>query len=437
MATAADDVLARGQGLPGQSGQILADDGVPLKVKLARTTRRIRLRAFLLTLPLLLFLLVTFVIPIGQMLWRSAHNPTLTNVLPNFATAIQSWDETASEYPDESVFEIFVSDMKAAAKNKEVGRTIGNVAVRNNYEMPGTASLFKSTGRKVKNLEEGPYKEALFEINKKWENPAIWKTLKRISNDYSPAFYVAALDRTYDENGKIVQKPEKLQIYVDIFWRTLWLSALITAICLLLAYPISFLLSILPLKTSNLLMIMVLLPFWTSLLVRTTAWIAILQSNGVINNILVWAHLIPDDARPQMIYNQTGTIIAMVHILLPFMVLPLFSVMKTIPPSYMRAARSMGGTWAYSFRKIYLPQTLPGVAAGTLLVFILAIGYYITPALVGGQDGLLISNLIAFHMQKSSNWSLAAALGTLLLAVVLLLYWLYNKFVGVDNLKFG
>jgi len=438
MATAADDVLARGQGSGGgQSGQILADDGIPLKVKLARTTRRIRLRAFLLTVPLLLFLLVTFVIPIGQMLWRSAHNPTVTNVLPEFSTAIQSWDETASEYPDEEIFEVFVNDMKAAGKNREVGRTIGNVAVRINYEIPGTASLFKSTGRKVRKLEEGPYKEALFEINKKWQNPAIWKTLKRISNDYSAGFYVAALDRTYDENGQVVLKPEKLQIYVDIFWRTMWLSALITGICLLLAYPISFLLSILPLKTSNLLMIMVLLPFWTSLLVRTTAWIAILQSNGVINNILVWAHLIPDDARPQMIYNQTGTIIAMVHILLPFMVLPLFSVMKTIPPSYMRAARSMGGTWAYSFRKIYLPQTLPGVAAGTLLVFILAIGYYITPALVGGQDGLLISNLIAFHMQKSLNWSLAAALGTLLLAVILVLYWLYNKFVGVDNLKFG
>ena len=248
---------------------------------------------------------------------------------------------------------------------------------------------------------------------------------------------MAALDRTYDESGDIVKKREELQIYVDIFWRTLWLSALITGICLILAYPISYLLSVLPLKTSNLLMIMVLLPFWTSLLVRTTAWIAILQSNGIINNVLVWANIIPDDFRPQMIYNQTGTIIAMVHILLPFMVLPLYSVMKTIPPSYMRAARSMGGTWAYSFRKIYLPQTLPGVAAGTLLVFILAIGYYITPALVGGQDGLLISNLIAFHMQKSLNWSLAAALGTLLLLVILVLYWLYNKFIGVDNLKFG
>ncbi len=420
-----------------QSAQILTDDGVPLKLKLARTTRRARIRAFLLTVPLLLFLVVTFVIPIGKMLTRSVHNPTVTNVLPAFSEAIKSWDETASEYPDEAILEIFVNDMKSARKNREIGKTIGNIAVRTNYEIPGTASLFKSTGRKVKTLEEGPYKEALFEINKKWENPQLWRTLKRISSDYTPSFYVAALDRTYDANGDIVKKREELQIYVDIFWRTLWLSALITGICLILAYPISYLLSVLPLKTSNLLMIMVLLPFWTSLLVRTTAWIAILQSNGIINNILVWANIIPDDFRPQMIYNQTGTIIAMVHILLPFMVLPLYSVMKTIPPSYMRAARSMGGSWAYSFRKIYLPQTLPGVAAGTLLVFILAIGYYITPALVGGQDGLLISNLIAFHMQKSLNWSLAAALGTLLLLVILVLYWLYNKFIGVDNLKFG
>ena len=417
--------------------QILADDGIPLKQKLARTTRRARIKAFLLTVPLLIFLIVTFVIPIGQMLTRSAHNPTVSNVLPNFAVAIKSWDETASEYPDESIFEAFVKDLQAARKNREVGKTIGNVAVRTNYEIPGTASLFKSTGRKAKNIEEGPYKQALFDINKKWENPLIWKTLKRIASDYTPSFYVAAMDRTYDAEGHIVEKREELQIYVKIFWRTLWLSALITSICLILAYPISYLLSVLPLKTSNLLMIMVLLPFWTSLLVRTTAWIAILQSNGIINNLLVWANIIPDDFRPQMIYNQTGTIIAMVHILLPFMVLPLYSVMKTIPPSYMRAARSMGGSWFYSFRKIYLPQTLPGVAAGTLLVFILAIGYYITPALVGGQDGLLISNLIAFHMQSSLNWSLAAALGTLLLLVILVLYWLYNKFVGVDNLKFG
>ncbi|MCB1473443.1 MAG: ABC transporter permease, partial [Rhodobiaceae bacterium] len=179
------------------------------------------------------------------------------------------------------------------------------------------------------------------------------------------------------------------------------------------------------------------LPFWTSLLVRTTAWIAMLQSEGVVNDILVTTGLVGDENRAQLIYNQTGTIIAMTHILLPFMILPLYSVMKTIPPSYMRAARSLGANSLTAFRRVYFPQTVPGIAAGTLLVFILSIGFYITPALVGGQDGQMISNLIAFHMQSSLNWSLAAALGGILLASVLILYWLYNKLVGVDNLKFG
>ena len=187
----------------------------------------------------------------------------------------------------------------------------------------------------------------------------------------------------------------------------------------------------------RLLMIMVLLPFWTSLLVRTTAWIAILQTEGVINDLLIYFGVIDDSGRIQMIYNQTGTIIAMVHILLPFMILPLYSVMKTIQPTYMRAALSMGAKPFHAYRRVYLPQTIPGLAAGTLLVFILAIGYYITPALVGGQDGLLISNLIAYHIQKSLNWSLGAALGTMLLVVVLLLYWVYNRLIGIDKLKFG
>ena len=182
---------------------------------------------------------------------------------------------------------------------------------------------------------------------------------------------------------------------------------------------------------------MVLLPFWTSLLVRTTSWIVLLQRNGVVNDLLVTLGLLSDNGRIQMIYNQTGTLIAMTQILLPFMILPLYSVMKTISPSYMQAARSLGATPATSFLKIYMPQTVPGIGAGCLLVFILSIGYYITPALVGGQKGQLISNFIAYHMKSSLNWGLAAALGAILLVAVLILYWLYNKLVGVDNMKLG
>ncbi len=414
---------------------ILTADGIPLKAKLAKTTRRLRFKALLLTLPLVLFIVITFVLPIGQMLYRSVHNPVGVNVTPNFAEAIQEWD--GEGLPDDRIVELFVKDLAVAKKNREIGKTVGNLATRVNYEMPGSRSLFTAAGRKVGKIEEGPYIDALVKMNKKWEDPQLWLTLQRVSKEYTASFYLAALDRKYDEKGKIVRADELYQIYIPILMKTLWLSAVITLICFLLAYPVSYLLSTLPMRTSNLLMILVLLPFWTSLLVRTTAWIAMLQTEGIINDFLVFLGVIGDDGRIQMIYNMTGTIIAMVHILLPFMILPLYSVMKTIPPTYMRAARSMGASGTYAFTKVYFPQTIPGIAAGTLLVFILAIGYYITPALVGGNDGLLISNLIADHIKSTLNWSLGAALGTILLAVVLVFYWVYNKLVGVDNLKFG
>ena len=419
----------------GGSGVIVGNDGVALKQKLARTTRRLKWRAFLLTMPLVLFLVISFVVPIGQMLFRSMHNPTGGDVLPNFAVAIQDWDGEGT--PGEDIIEIFVKDMQEAHAKREIGRTVGNLATRVNYEIPGSRSLFTSTARKLKRIKEGPYKEALFKANKKWDDPAIWIALKRVTGDFTSAFYLAALDSKFDEKGDVVRADELYQIYIGNFMKTLWLSTIITFFCFILAYPVAHLLATLPLGTSNLLMILVLLPFWTSLLVRTTAWIAILQTEGVINDILVAIGILSDDGRIQMIYNRTGTVISMVHILLPFMILPLYSVMKTIPPSYMRAARSMGATPLTAFRRVYFPQTLPGIAAGTLLVFILSIGFYITPALVGGEDGILISNLIAYHIQRSLNWSLGAALGTILLVAVLLLYWLYNKLVGVERLSFG
>lgn len=411
------------------------EDRAVLKQRLARTTRRMKWRAFLLTVPLLLFLVVSFVLPIGQMLFRSVHNDTGSGVLPNFAAAIQKWD--GEGLPDEAIIAVFVKDIQAAAANREIGKTVGNLATRVNYEIPGSRSLFTSTARKVKRLTSGPYKDALIKIDKRWDDPDLWRTLQRVVGDFTAAFYLAALDSKYDGSGEIVRAEELYQIYIDNFLKTLWLSSIITFFCFLLAYPVSHLLASLPLRLSNLLMILVLLPFWTSLLVRTTAWIAILQTEGLINDVLVHIGIIADEARIQMIYNRTGTVISMVHILLPFMIMPLYSVMKTIPPSYMRAARSLGATPLTAFRRVYFPQTLPGIAAGTLLVFILSIGFYITPALVGGEDGILISNLIAYHIQRSLNWSLGAALGTILLLAVMILYWVYNKLVGVDRLSFG
>ena len=165
--------------------------------------------------------------------------------------------------------------------------------------------------------------------------------------------------------------------------------------------------------------------------------IALLQQQGVINELLVFVGLVGTDNRPQMIHNEFGAIVAMTHILLPFMVLPLFSVMKTIPKSYVRAAVSLGAHPWMAFWKVYFPGTIPGIGAGAILVFILAIGYYITPELVGGTTGTFISNRIAHHISSSLNWGLAAALSVILLGIVVALYLLYDKIVGIDNMKLG
>ncbi len=405
-------------------------DGTPLQVALARATRKAKWRAFWLVAPLLLFIIITFAIPIAQMLYRSVHNTAFSENMPAVGEYLRNNDIT--DVPGEAAFAALVSDLITARENK----TIGSVATRMNYEFPGARSQFTGSARKAKRLEP-PFKEALIAIDKDWNSKHLWNVMKRASNPIGGSFYLAAVDMRYDENGNAVRVDAKKRIYVPLFVRTLWLSALISTLCFILAFPVAHLLATLPLRYSNLLMIFVLLPFWTSLLVRTTAWIALLQGQGVLNDVLVGVNILDDENRVQLMYNQAGTIIAMTHILLPFMILPLYSVMKSIPPTYVRAARSLGASSWTAFWKVYFPQTIPGIGAGVLLVFILSIGFYITPALVGGSSGQLISNEIARHMLQSLNWSLAAALGGILLFIIIVLYWLFDKLIGVDNMKLG
>ena len=415
----------------GIDAPLTTADGQPLHRALARASRRARWRAFLLVAPLLAFILLTFVMPIGQMLYRSVHNDGFSANMPQ----ISAWfaETEPGTTPDEAAFAALANDIQASAE----ARSVGIVGTRINYELPGTRSLFTSTGRKLRDGIEPPYREAMLEIDRKWGDPELWASMRNSSTAYTDSFYLASLDRTRDVNGDIVQVNENRRVYIMLFMRTLWLSALVTFMTFLLGFPIAHLLAVLPLRKSNLLMILVLLPFWTSLLVRTTSWMVLLQQQGVVNDLLIWLGVIDNAGRLKMMYNQIGTIIAMTHILLPFMILPLYSVMRTINPSYVRAARSLGATSWTAFRRIYFPQTLPGLGAGALLVFILAVGYYITPALVGGASGQLISNMIAEHMTGTLNWSMAAALAAILLGGVLILYWIYDRLVGIDNLKLG
>lgn len=414
---------------------LLSADGTPLKKSLSRSLRQQKIRALLLISPLLIFILVAFIMPIVSMLSRSVENDLVSQTLPATVSAIQSWDALSGELPDEIVYKAFAQDIQNAAKAKVHTK----VALRLNYEKSGIASLFKKTARKAKKWDietDGPFKEKLIKVHKGWGEVEVWQTIKTHSPRYTSGYFLNAIDMRKTAEGADFQ-PEDKTILIKLFQRTLVMSLIITFSCILLGYPVAWLLANLPMRQANLLMILVLLPFWTSLLVRTSAWKVMLQQQGVINDILVQLSLVSDDARLIMINNEIGTIVAMTHILLPFMILPMYSVMQTIPPSYLRAAKSLGATNWTAFWRVYFPQSIPGIGAGSILVFILAIGYYITPEIVGGTKGVFISNRIAYHILKSLNWGLAAALGTILLVAVLILYWTYDKIVGIDNVKLG
>ncbi len=387
------------------------------------------------------------------MLLRSVDDKQINNVYPLTFKEYQKWDR--KDLPPEEVYKAMYTElgslipnmvdttgMKKAEMKRKRSQEVGKALTRMNYSKSGWKSMIKKTRRQIlKNNKKGEipesYKETMIEINKGWGDQLYWQSMAQMLEPRTAIYYWNAIDRTYDIEKNVVMQEENRRMYMKTWWKTIKVSIYVTVYCLILGFPVAHLLANLPLRYSNILMIFVLLPFWTSLLVRTTAWIVMLQQNGVINGVLVWLGILSDDGRIQMVYNMTGTIIAMTQILLPFMILPLYSVMKVIPKSHMRAAMNLGAKPSKAFLKVYLPQTIPGMSAGGLLVFVLAIGYFITPELVGGKDGQLIGHWIAYHLKTTLNWGLASALGALLLGAMLILYWVYNKIVGIDNIKLG
>ena len=454
-------------------GQLLTNDGVPLKASLKKSLRRTKIRSFLLLLAPLLFLLIMFVTPIGSLLSRSVDDVDINRVLPETFAQYELWEDK-SQVPNEEMFAAVINDIRATHKvedsnGKNIGKNLlGKAGTRMTYEFSGWRSLLLKTVKSATSVNkrskeevkpykwEAPYKEKMIKRDKRWGKVEFWQSLGAMKDPYTFGYYLNAVDLRYDANKNIIEKKEHLKIYKTIWIRTLQVSLMVTIFCLILAYPVSYLLATLPMRKSNLLMICVLMPFWTSLLVRIVAWMIMLQQNGVVNDTLVG--ILPcfegmvnlpffgetnldlcfsDEDRIPMMYNFTGTIIVMTQVLLPFMILPIYSVMRGVPPSYMKAAQNLGATPTRAFIRVYMPQSVPGIGAGCILVFIVAIGYYITPELVGGKDGLMISNFVAREMQTTLNWGLAAAMGAMLLAAVLILYWAYDRLIGIDNLKMG
>ncbi|MBC3951321.1 ABC transporter permease [Pseudomonas folii] len=399
-----------------------------LKQRLARAERVNRWKAQALIAPLVIFLLLVFLVPIVALLYKSVGNPEVVNALPTTVIEVAKWD--GKGLPPEPVYKALSMDLAQTRKNS----TLGDLSKRLNMELAGYRSLLTSTARALPFKEEpASYKDALEAMDERWGDPAYWQVIRRNTSSITPYYLLAAVDHRIDDLGEVAPATPDQAIYLDIFARTFWMGFVITLICLVLAYPLAYLLANLPARQSNLLMILVLLPFWTSILVRVAAWIVLLQSSGLINGALMAMGII--DKPLELVFNRVGVYVSMVHIMLPFMILPIYSVMKGISPTYMRAAISLGCNPFASFWRVYFPQTYAGIGAGCLLVFILSIGYYITPALLGSPNDQMVSYFVAFYTNTSINWGMATALGGLLLLATIVLYLIYSWLVGASRLR--
>ena len=386
------------------------------------------MRAFGLIAPLFLFLVAFFVVPIGSVLYFSISNPEVATMLPRVTAALQDWD--GQELPGEEAFAALAEDLRVGFAD----RTLFKVALRLNYEVSGFNSLMKRTGRRAKRFEP-PFKEAMIARDERWTDLLYWRTIKGNDSRFTLHYLLQAIDLDLQWDGSIQRAPTDQQIYIENLLRTLWIALVVTIVCILLGYPVAFLIATSPPQLSKILVLLVLLPFWTSLLVRTAAWVIVLQKAGIVNDSLIALGIIEEPLA--LIFNRTGVYISMVHILLPFMILPLYSVMKGIPPDHVRAAASLGAKpWA-AFVSIYFPQTLPGLAAGCLLVYVIALGFYITPALIGGGSDQMLAYLIAEFATNTANWGLAGALAMVLLLCIALLYPIYQRFAGAGGMRLG
>ncbi|CAM8651456.1 PotB ABC-type spermidine/putrescine transport system, permease component I [Comamonadaceae bacterium] len=396
-----------------------------LRAALSRAESRRKWRAFSLTLPLLVFLLLTLLVPIAALLMRAVENPEVAKALPTTVEALADWDRTSQ--PQAAAYAALVKDLSQLPDTADAGA----LARRLNSEVPGARSLIMGAYKALPiEGDADAVRQQLLDKDARWAEPEFWQAIAKNGSRWTPDYLLASVDLKRDAQGHIERMPEDQRAYGGILARTFQISFVVTLLCLLLAYPLAYWLSTLPERKANVLMILVLVPFWTSILVRVAAWIVLLQSEGLVNGALLGIGVISEPLA--LLFNRTGVIISMVHILLPFMILPLYSVMKSVPPTYVRAAVSLGSAPLAAFMRVYVPQTFPGVGAGALLVFILSIGYYITPALLGGADDQMLSYYIARYTNVEVNWGMACALGALLLATTLVLYGVYRRIGKAD-----
>ena len=384
-----------------------------------------------LLLPLSGFLLVFFVAPLVWLLSLAVREAEVPRALPRTLAVLQTWQSGQAVPPQ--VFPDLAKDLVEA----RAASTLADAARRLNYEVGGVRSTLMRAAREVGSATPDTVFGAEFfnNVDPALTSPEFFAAVQRARGPVSGYYLLAAFDMARNAKGEIERVSEANRIYVDVLMRTLGISLSVTLLCLLLGFPVAMLLTQVTAKTADWLMILVLLPFWTSLLVRTAAWVVVLQREGMVNTLLMHLGVISEPLT--LIYNRTGVLIAMTHVLLPFMILPLYGVLKGIPPHYMRAATSLGAPPVVAFFRVYLPMAAPAIMAGSLMVFILAMGYYITPALVGGGSDQMLSYFVATYTTDTGNWGLASALGLMMLVTTLALYAVAHKLSGGRALSMG
>ena len=384
-----------------------------------------------LLLPLTGFLLVFFVAPLLWLLSLAVREAEVPLALPRTLSVLQAW-QPGQDLPPQ-LFDGFAKDLRDA----RAASTLADAARRLNYEVNGVRSTLMRAAREVSSAPADTVfgRDFFAAVDTTLASPEFFAAVQRARGPVSGYYLLAAFDLARNAQGEIERASEANRIYIDVLVRTLGISASVTVMCLLLGFPVALLLTQVSEKTADWLMILVLLPFWTSLLVRTAAWVVVLQKEGMVNSLLMRLGLIAEPLT--LIYNRTGVLIAMTHVLLPFMILPLYSVLKGIPPHYMRAAASLGAPPVTAFLRVYLPMAAPAIVAGSLMVFILAMGYYITPALVGGGSDQMLSYFVATYTTDTGNWGLASALGLMMLVTTIILYALAHRLSGGRALSMG
>ena len=389
---------------------------------------RSSLRPLALAAPLLLLLLLSFATPIVALLSRAIYEPTIANTLVRTSAALEQ--EKGAGVPDEAVFLALAADLKEA----QAAGTVYEFAKSLNTRLPGARSQVLRTARNAA-ANQSIGKAAMIGAAPLLGEESSWAAIRAGTNRFTSFFLLSAFDLHWTEQGSIGAVPPAQAVFTRVMGRTFLIATTVTLATLALAFPLAYLITNLRPAIAGLVLVLVLLPFWTSILVRTAAWTVILQKYGLLNDLMLWLGLTSE--RLELMYSRTGLIIAMTHIQLPFTLLPIFSVMRSMQPSQLRAAQSLGARPFTTFWRVYLPQVMPGVLAGCLLTFILCLGYYITPALIGGASDQLISNFIANYVNVELNWEMAAALSFVLLAFTLGLYVTMTRYLGLDIFKMG